>query len=109
MSPPIYLVGSDLPDLEISWLDSSGAVIDFAAGYSFSLKIGDPGSTALVTKTTGITGAATAPNVTVVWATAGELNTLTPGIYDADLTATRSSDSKHRRMRFQIRVDADIT
>lgn len=109
MTIPVYLAGSDLPNLEIEWLDSDGAAIDFATGHTFSLKVGVPGATALVTKTSGITGAATSPNVTIAWATTGELNTLTPGVYDADLTATRTSDSKHRKMRFQIRVDTTIT
>lgn len=104
-----YTQGADLPDLAITWKDSDQATIDFAAGYTFQLKIGVPGNTALVTKTSGITGSTTAPNITIAWSTTGELNTLAAGIYDADLIATRIADSKQRPMRFQIRIDPAIT
>lgn len=109
MTIPIYTVGDDLPDLTVEWLNTAGAVIDFSSGYTFSLKIGTPGTVATITKTTGITGAATSPNVTIAWATTGELNTLAKGVYDADLIATRTSDSKRRSRRFQIRLDQAIT
>lgn len=105
---PVYIQGSDLPDLGLEWRDANGSIIDYSSGHTFVVKVGVPGSTALITKSTGITGAATAPNVTITWATSGELNTLTPGIYDADVAATRVADSKQRFMRFQIRVDAAI-
>lgn len=95
MSVP-YTQGAELPDLTFEWRDSTGALIDFSSGYTFVLKLGTPGQAAVLTKSTGITGAATNPNVTVVWATSGELNTLTPGVYTLQLIATRSSDSKQR-------------
>lgn len=79
------------------WLaDSAGTLIDFSTGYTFSFKIGDTGAAALLTKTTGITGAAGAgvaptgtPNIVVAWS-AGELN-VTPGQYAWELTCTNSS------------------
>lgn len=81
------------PNLEIWWADDAGDLIDFSSGYTWSLKIGPAGGTAVITKTTGITGAAGAgvaptgtPNVVVVWA-AGELD-ITPGKYQFELTPT---------------------
>lgn len=69
----------------MSWYDRDNALIDFATGYTFEVKL-LLGTVVALTKTTGITGAATAPNVTVAWA-AGELNP-TPGRYRLHLTAT---------------------
>lgn len=64
--------GAALPDRGLVWLDDEGGLIDFSA-YTFQLKIGatDDGA-ALITKTTGITGADTSPNVVISF-TAGEL------------------------------------
>jgi hypothetical protein len=106
MSEPVtYIQGSDLPDLTIEWRDRNGALIQFqSVAHTFDLKVGHPGQAADLTKSTGFTGADTAPNVTVQWATTGELNTLTPGTYQADLTATRSGDGKQRKLRFPLVV-----
>lgn len=106
---PIYIKGADLPDLTVVWYDQTGALIDFSSGWTFSLKLGDPGSAATLTKSTGITGAATAPNVTVAWATTLDLNSLAATTYTADLTATRTSDSKQRVIRFRLTVKDAIT
>lgn len=90
-----YKKNAERPTLEIWWFDRSGALINFS-GYSFSLKVGLIGATALLTKTTSIAGAAGAgtapsgtPNIVVTWV-AGDLN-LTPGNYAGELTATTSS------------------
>jgi len=99
-----YIQGSDLPDAAITWRDRNNAIIDFSTGHTFSLKVGTPGSAALLTKSTGITGAATSPNVTIAWATSGELNTLTTGVYSGQLKATRNSDSKDRYLPVDIRI-----
>lgn len=106
---PTYVQGADLPDLAITWTDSNDDIIDFSTGWTFSLKIGTPGSAAALTKTSTITGAATAPNVTVAWTTSGELNTLATGAHSAQLTATRTSDSKQRVMPFKLVVRPAIT
>lgn len=106
---PQYIQGADIPDLTVTWYDQNGNLIDFSTGWTFALKIGNPGSTALVTKTTGIAGAATDPNVTVTWATSGELNTLATGTYAGHLKATRSSDSKERYMTFDITILPGMT
>lgn len=91
-----YHTTAELPALEMWLLDDDGTLIDFSTGWTFSLKIGEVGQVALLTKTTGITGAAGAgseptgtPNLTVAWA-AGEL-AITPGIWTWQLTATASS------------------
>lgn len=88
-----YYRTSDLPALKLWVFDDDDSLINFASGWTFVLKIGAPGSAALVTKSSGITGAAGAgvepsgtPNITVTW-TAGELN-LAAGAYSLQLTAT---------------------
>lgn len=90
---------AERPGAEFWWVDDAGELIDFSSGYTFSLKIGPRGGTALLTKTTGITGAAGAgveptgtPNIVVTWS-AGELD-LTPGVYRLELTATTSSTDR---------------
>lgn len=59
--------------------------VDVTTGYAFSLKIGQKGTVAFVTKTTGLTGGVGI--VTVAWA-AGELAVLPQGHYVLELTAT---------------------
>ena len=89
--------GATLPDAALTWLEWDGDVIPFAAGHTFLLevaeKLGDP---PLFTKTSGITGANVAPNITVTWLSAGEITTLAPGTYVVEVTATRTSDGKKR-------------
>ena len=104
-----YIQGADLPDAAITWLDRNGSVIDFSSGYTFSLKIGTPGQTALLSKSSGFTGAATSPNLTIAWATSGELNTIAAGVYSGQIKATRNSDSKDRFMPFEIKISAAIS
>ena len=99
-----YVSGAVLADLAVTWLDDAGDVIDFSSGWTFSVKVGAPNSTASFTKTTGITGAATAPNVTIEWATSGEITTLGAGSHTVQITATRSADSKPRRMQARLDV-----
>lgn len=96
MSKLRYASSADRPALELWLYDDDGTLIDFSTGYSFVLKIGRRGFAALLTKSSGIAGAAGSgseptgtPNVTVTWS-AGEL-ALTPGKYLLQLTATSSS------------------
>lgn len=61
-----YRKDQSRPDIAIEWFDGAG-VIDFSSGWTFEVRIvaaSDP-STVLVTKTAGIVGAATLPNVTI--------------------------------------------
>jgi hypothetical protein len=94
------MAGDALPDAALTWRDWTGALIPFAAdGYTFEMKIADePGGTALLTKTAGISGADADPNVTVVWATAAEITTLPAGQYVVRIRATRP-DGKKRSFR----------
>lgn len=88
---------ADRPAAKLWIFDDDGTLIDFStAGYTFSFKIGVPGSAALLTKSSGITGAAGAgveptgtPNIVITWS-AGELAIAT-GNYSAQLTATITS------------------
>lgn len=97
-----YRIGQELPSMAFEWLDgATGAVIDFSSGWTFTASIAAanaPG-TVLATITTGITGAATSPNVTIDWAT-DAFDDLTPAaagtVYVVHLVATRTSDSKQR-------------
>lgn len=76
---------AELPDVKLWWLDDDGTLINFASGYTFTFKLGRPGSAATFTKSTGITGAAGSgtetsgtPNVTISF-TAAELDALAIG------------------------------
>jgi hypothetical protein len=76
-----YYLGSEDPTYPTTWTNSDGVVIDFSApGWSFELRLGHPGRDAVLTKTSGIAGAATAPNITVTWATT-DLDDIDPGTY----------------------------
>jgi hypothetical protein len=89
-----YYRTAERPDIRLWLLDDDGALVDFASGYTFTFKLGSPGSAASFTKTTGITGAAGAgtetsgtPNVTLTF-TAAELDGLTAGTTTWQLRAT---------------------
>lgn len=93
MSKLSYRSTADRPAAKLWLTDDDGSLIDFSTGYTFSFKIGTVGSAALLTKSSGITGAAGAgteptgtPNITITWS-AGELAIAT-GTYAWQLTAT---------------------
>lgn len=48
---------SERPDIGLWLEDSNGNLINFSTGYTFEFKLGTPGETAVLTKTTGIAGA----------------------------------------------------
>ena len=105
-------IGDEDP-IQIWWEGFDGNLINFASGYTFSSTLAytsDP-RTAIFTKTTGFTGAAVSgtelsgtPNLTVAWATSGELNTssLTEGEYQFTIVATKTSDSSQTTMRVRL-------
>lgn len=108
-----YTIGDALGDAGLYWKDGSGALIDFSSGYTFSLTILDgDGTPWFSAKTSGITGAAGSlttptPNVTIAWATSGELTAITkPGTYPLRLVATRTADEKTRTFRSTITLTA---
>lgn len=103
MSTVVYTAGAELPALALTWRDPDGDIIDLSTGWTFSLRI----DTSPVTeKTSGITGADTAPNVTIAWA-AGELD-VTPGTYDCQLWARRTADSLDRVFPFALDIRGAI-
>ncbi len=107
-----YVQGADLPDLVFPWharaADGTPTVINWTLYDQWELKLGDPGTAAVLTKTTGISGDALSV-VTIAWATSGELNTLPVGRYTAQLQARRTADQKHRVMFFELAVAARIS
>lgn len=96
--PVEYYQGAELPDVALTWTDEVTGLIDFSSSWTFTLRVGHSGEVALLEKTAGITGAATAPNVIIAWA-AGELDVLAPDTYDADIEAKNVS-GKDRKRRF---------
>lgn len=103
-----YAIGSELPDYPVTWQDSSGALINFASGWTFTLKLGHPGRDAVLTKTDGITGAATAPNVTITW-DAGEFDDLDPGTYVLQLFARNGAGKDRGPLTELFTLDPPIT
>jgi hypothetical protein len=92
----IYATDQETPSFAVAWSDRDGDLIDFTSGYTFELRlVHRTTGTVALTKTTGITGAATSPNVTVAWA-AGELG-ITPGPYRAKLKATTGGADRRFR------------
>lgn len=90
----VYYLGTEDPTYPITWLNSSGTAVDFSdPSWTFTLKLGHLGRDAVLTKTTGIVGAATAPNITVTWATT-DLDDLGPGTYLLQITP--SLDGRQR-------------
>ncbi len=96
----------ELPSTPVTWRDSDGVVVDFSSGWTFTFEASKNGAVVL-SKTSGITGAATAPNVTIDWAV-DELAAVTADTYSARLIARRVADSKDRvfpdRIDFQIQA-----
>lgn len=101
-----YTKGHEDPAQGLTWLNGDGDVIDLSA-HTFTLKVGTPGRDADVTKTTGIAGASTAPNVVVTWS-ANELDDLDAGFHRGELTAT-SGGRDRDPLPLTVEVYAAIT
>ncbi len=91
MADFVYLSTQESPAIQLTWKDSTGTPIDFSSGYTFKVMVSQL-STSLVNKTSGITGASTAPNITISWS-ANELN-ITEGIYDLIVIAANGSSER---------------
>jgi len=94
-----YRKDQELPALPVTWKDRDGAIRDFSSGWTFTVKIAlaDTPTVVLATKSAGITGAATAPNVLIDWAVTDwdNLTASAAGIkYVAHVYARRNADSK---------------
>jgi hypothetical protein len=105
-----YTIGDELEPLQL-WWTANGQLVDLSVAHTYSAKLAIASDTVTPptnvfgsAKTTGFTGAAGSgtkgngvPNLAVVWATTGELNTPTlAGLYLLQIVATRTSDSRQR-------------
>lgn len=99
-----HTLGSELPDDAFDWTDAQNDLIDFSTGgWTFSVEVGFPNQDTVLTKTDGITGAATSPNVTIAWAD-GELDDpLTAGMWPGWIIAT--SSGKERKRSFLLKLN----
>jgi hypothetical protein len=104
-----YEIGEELDDLHVSWPDPrTGQPRDFSGGlWAFEFKVGDLDSVAVLTKTTGITGAATFPNVVIAFAP-DELNIAAKN-YTGQVKARRSADNKDLICQFEFPVTRVVT
>lgn len=107
MATPEYIKGAELPDVALTWTDEDTGLLDFSVGWTFTARIGHVGAAADLTKTTGITGAAIAPNLVIAWAD-GELDALDPDTYDVDVEANHVASSKDRKQRFQLIIGEQV-
>lgn len=100
------------------WWFVNGSLVNYASGYTFVgklAKVSDP-STLIFTKTTGFTGAAGTgtegngtPNLTVAWATSGEMNSVADaGRYIFEIKATKTSDSSETTMWMTFNMKARL-
>lgn len=78
--------GAELPAFTRTWLDADGNAVDLSAD-TLSLRINVPNDP--IEKTSGVSGDANGV-VTVTW-TAGELDTIPPGTYNAQVWARDGS------------------
>jgi hypothetical protein len=91
------------PAAQFSWLDASGAVIDFSHGWTFKIAVAQPPNAAALVKTTGMSGLSTSPNLILTWSV-GDLKVLTPGIWQFQITATQTSTGSSRVMTGTIQI-----
>lgn len=93
----VYMLDQELPAMTFNWQDKDAATIDFSSGYTFTAKLclTSAPTAILLTKSSGITGAATSPNITVAW-TAADFVGLAAGTYRVLVYARRTADSLDR-------------
>jgi len=90
MAALVYHRGDERPAW-VATVTVNGTADNMTSGYTFQVLLyTDPTATPVLTKTSNITGAA-AGAVTVAW-NATDLD-IPPGLYTAQLKATRTSDS----------------
>jgi hypothetical protein len=69
---PVYRFRTDqeLPVIPLHWANEDGTPRDFSSGWTFTAKLGlaSTPSVTLLTKTAGVTGAATFPNISLAMA-----------------------------------------
>lgn len=106
MAVEIYQ-NQELPDWGVEWPDREGVAVNFSSGYTFELRLVRGGAVKL-DKTTGITGSASFPNLTVVW-DLGEMDDIDPGVHDCVIVATRTADGKHRTKNGTVVIKRLVT
>ncbi len=108
-----YAITADRPAAELWLYDDDGTLIDFSSvSYTWSLKVGNKGEAALLTKSSGIAGAVGAgvepsgtANCVITW-TAGEIaasNVVAGSVYAFQLTATISSLDRVFEGQFEVK------
>jgi hypothetical protein len=98
-----YTRGAELPAITIDALDVNGLPIDFSTGWTFAVKVGEPGKTAVATAAT-VTGAPSKPNLTIDWPS-NALAALVVGVtYTVQLQATLTATGQDRIYTTQLRV-----
>lgn len=105
--PVTYIQGAELPDIEVTWKDSDGAVIDFSTGFTFTVRLGQIGQVATLTKTTGITPSATTPNLVISWSNT-EIESLAANTYTMEVIARHTSSGKDRKMHDQVTISPQV-
>lgn len=98
-----FYKGAERPDITLIWRGTTGAILDLSGTQTFELKIGSPGREAEYTKTAGIIGAQTAPNITITFLP-DELTDVPVGLHVAQLRARDTSTNQDRMMQFWLRV-----
>jgi hypothetical protein len=99
---PVYRFRTDqeLPVIPMHWANEDGTARDFSTGWTFTAKLGlaSTPSVTLLTKSAGITGAATYPNISIAMAVAEWAGLATPPEtgtrYVFTVYARRTADSR---------------
>lgn len=96
-----YVAGASRPSTTISWYEN-GVLLDFSSGYTFTAKVFIEGASASsFTKSSGITGAATDPNLTISWLTT-DLGALAAGNYVLEVSAVNGAATYRRQWGLTI-------
>jgi hypothetical protein len=104
MADAEYMKGAELDDVALTWSSPvTGLYTDFVSGWTFSALIGQKEAVAEITKSTGFTPSATAPNLIIAWS-AGELDPLAVGSYSVDVQAHHTATSKDRKTSFTLEI-----
>jgi hypothetical protein len=104
--PVTYIQGAELPDILVTWKDENGNVINFSSGWTFTLRLGQLGQAAVLTKT-DLVGAATAPNLTISW-TSTEIESLAVNTYTMQIIARHVSSGKDRKMTDSLTITPQV-
>jgi hypothetical protein len=99
MADYVYVKDQELSTMQFAWYDANNALLDLSTGYTFTVKLAtrDAPTTIVLSKTAGITGAATSPNLTIDWATTDFTSLTAAGTtYVVWIYARRTADSKDR-------------